>query len=100
MLTDRQADLLRFIYRYQLEHDGVSPDYREMMQHMGVTSRGTMLGFLRQLEQRMFIERLPAAKRAISIKRLPDRIEPDLLEQMAAKLIGAGYAVTRPGQPT
>lgn len=65
-VTEKQANLLRYIKGYQAAH-GHSPCYREMAEGIGVTSKGAVARLLDGLEERGSIRRLPNRERAIQI---------------------------------
>jgi repressor LexA len=103
-LTDRQKQAYEFICAYAAEH-GHTPKLREIAEHLGIRSRGTVHRYVQALEQAALIEiepgrargiRLSAAKHAerrkyclplmgriaagLPIEAIPDEDEIDLSE--------------------
>lgn len=76
-LTEKQADLLRFIAGFQAAR-GYSPTFDEMADGLGLKSKGCVARLADGLEERKAIRRLPDRARAIevlvpvSIPRAPD----------------------------
>ncbi|HEY8604693.1 hypothetical protein [Tsuneonella suprasediminis] len=77
-LTPRQMDVLRFIAGYLEASGGIAPNYRQIGEACGYSSRAQIFRTLRRLEVRGCIRRLPARHQAIevltnvSIPRGPD----------------------------
>ena len=68
--ADHRAALLRFIWGYQVAHDGVSPNVRQCARGIGVsTSKGFRL--LLRLEDEGAIRRLAGRACAIEVLRKP-----------------------------
>jgi repressor LexA len=69
MPTDRERQTLEFIRGY-MARTGVAPKLREIADHLGIRSRGTVHRYLRSLEQQHLIE--IDADRARGIRLQPD----------------------------
>ena len=87
MLTQRQLQLLRFIYAYVAEH-GVPPSFDEMRAALKLRSKSGIHRLISGLEERGYIRRLAYRARAIEILKPP-------LEMAGAKAVAPG--VTREG---
>lgn len=87
MLTQRQLQLLRFIYAYVAEH-GVPPSFDEMRAALRLRSKSGIHRLISGLEERGYIRRLAYRARAIEILKPP-------LEMAGAKQPPQG--VTREG---
>ena len=70
MLTQRQLQLLRFIYSYASEH-GVPPSFDEMRAALGLRSKSGIHRLITGLEERGYIRRLAYRPRAIEILKPP-----------------------------
>lgn len=70
MLTERQKEVLEFIYDFQVSTGGVSPSFADVAARMGSRSVGNAAQILRQLEERGFIRRLHNRARAIEVVKL------------------------------
>lgn len=66
-LTRRQKDILDFLTAYR-ESEGLFPTLREIGEHFGISSFGTIHKHLHQLEQKGFIRRERHSSRAIEIE--------------------------------
>ena len=55
-LTDKQAAVLKFIEKHQLEY-GKSPTLREMREHFKVSSDNSVLKHVKALEEKVFLEK-------------------------------------------
>ena len=66
MLTDRQADTLAFIRAYTARH-GTAPKLREIADHLGISSHGTVHRYVRALADQGLISVAPARSRGIRI---------------------------------
>lgn len=66
-VTPRQRELLNFIGDYIVEHNGVSPNYDDMRQHLGVASKSAVNRLLVALEDRGLIRRKKNMARAIVV---------------------------------
>ncbi len=79
-LTHRQAEMLRFIDRYQRETRGVSPSYQEMRVFMGLSAKSGVARIIDALVERGFITRIKHRNRSIKILRMPDdrEVEPPI----------------------
>jgi repressor LexA len=67
-LTERQKEILEFIHAYQAER-GVSPTHREICDHFGYSSYGTVYKHLRLLQEKGYIRRDWNQKRGIELAR-------------------------------
>jgi repressor LexA len=83
-LTKRQKELLDFIRSYRSEH-GISPTQREIREHFGLSSFGTIQKHLKRLEEKGALAREWNRSRGISpaIER-PSSREVGLLGYVAA----------------
>ena len=76
-LTKRQSECYDFICRYMKEKS-ISPTLSEICEAMNTTSRSNAHNFLRLLEQRGYITRLPHRARSIAIVAEVDTEMPRL----------------------
>lgn len=82
MLTDRQRQTLNFIRSY-LDENGYAPKLKEIADHLGITSRGTVHRYIRALEDDGHITVMRDHARGIKLKDTePER--PDSPEDEAA----------------
>ncbi len=65
-LTERQRDILNFIREFQREHD-VAPTHREICDHFGFSSYGTVYKHLSLLEKKGLIRRDWNQKRGVEV---------------------------------
>jgi repressor LexA len=65
-LTERQRDILNFIKEFQSEH-GVAPTHREICDHFGFSSYGTVYKHLSLLEKKGLIRRDWNQKRGVEL---------------------------------
>jgi repressor LexA len=65
-LTERQRDILEYIRAYQQEH-GVAPTHREICDHFGFSSYGTVYKHLSLLESKGLIRRDWNQKRGVEV---------------------------------
>jgi repressor LexA len=91
VLTQRQLQLLQFIYEYASEH-GVCPSFEEMRCALKLRSKSGIHRLISALEERGYIRRMPHRARALDIVRTPSpplarRSAPDVATAEAA---GAG----------
>ncbi len=70
MLTQRQLQLLRFIYAYMQEH-GVPPSFDEMRAALRLRSKSGIHRLISGLEERGYIRRLAYRARAIEVLKPP-----------------------------
>lgn len=70
-LTNRQAQCLGFIHRYQLANAGISPKYEEIATGLGLSSKSQVGRLIDELEDRGALRRLPGRARAITIIAKP-----------------------------
>ncbi len=87
MLTQRQLQLLRFIYAYVQEH-GVPPSFDEMRAALRLRSKSGIHRLISGLEERGYIRRLAYRARAIEVLKPP--LE---MTRAAAELAGSGNVV-------
>jgi len=67
-LTDKQKQVLKFIYR-RIKTDHLPPTIREIAQHFGFSSTGTVRDYLRALVQKGYIRTSAHKSRAIELVR-------------------------------
>lgn len=76
-LTERQADVLRFIREYHYNY-GFAPTVREIGEHLGIRSTNCINGHLQALERRGEVLRWPGrfgmAVTRDQVRRLRERI--------------------------
>ena len=65
--TSRQAELLHYLERYIVDHDGVAPSFEEMKEHMGLSAKSGGHRLLAALEERGKIRRIANRARAIEV---------------------------------
>ena len=77
MLTQRQHQLLQFIYGYLRDH-GVPPSFEEMRAALRLKSKSGIHRLITGLEERGYIRRLAYRARALEVLRLPNgaRVDP------------------------
>jgi repressor LexA len=77
VLTQRQHQLLQFIYGY-LRDRGVPPSFEEMRAALRLKSKSGIHRLITGLEERGYIRRLPYRARALEVIRLPNgaRVTP------------------------
>jgi repressor LexA len=68
VITDRQKELLQFIYEYTRD-TGYPPSFEEMRKDLGVSSNQTLLDHIKKLEERGLIKREGSAR---SVKIMPE----------------------------
>ena len=74
-LTERQRDILNFIREFQKEHD-VTPTHREICDHFGFSSYGTVYKHLSLLEKKGLIRRDWNQKRGVELVDKPETAPP------------------------
>jgi repressor LexA len=74
-VTERQRDILNFIKEYQKEN-GVAPTHREICDHFGFSSYGTVYKHLSLLEKKGLIRRDWNQKRGVELVEKEERREP------------------------
>lgn len=94
-LTFRQQQVLTFIQNRSAEQ-GFWPSIREIQEEFGFKSTNAVVGHLRALERKGFIDRRPHQARAFSLKTPPsqkpsDGSEMDIVEIPVMGNIAAGY---------
>jgi repressor LexA len=90
-LTERQRDILQFIREYQ-EQRGVAPTHREICDHFGFSSYGTVYKHLSLLEKKGLIRRDWNQKRGVELveKQTPVEAPPGVRELPLFGVIAAG----------
>ena len=90
-LTERQRDILQFIREYQ-EERGVAPTHREICDHFGFSSYGTVYKHLSLLEKKGLIRRDWNQKRGVELveKQSPAEAPPGVRELPLFGVIAAG----------
>lgn len=66
MLTDRERETYDFVCAYKARH-GVSPKLREIAEHLGIQSRGTVHRYIKTLEDEGLISIEPERSRGIRL---------------------------------
>ena len=66
IITDRQKELLQFIYEY-VKDTGYSPNFEEMREYLDVVSNQSVLGLLKKLEANNFIRKDNSIARSVKI---------------------------------
>jgi repressor LexA len=74
-LTERQLGILNFIKEFQSER-GVTPTHREICDHFGFSSYGTVYKHLSLLEKKGLIRRDWNQKRGVELVEQPEQREP------------------------
>jgi repressor LexA len=75
-LTERQRDILNFIRDFQKERGGVAPTHREICDHFGFSSYGTVYKHLSLLEKKGLIRRDWNQKRGVELVEQPGEARP------------------------
>jgi repressor LexA len=75
-LTERQRDILNFIREFQKEWGGVAPTHREICDHFGFSSYGTVYKHLSLLEKKGLIRRDWNQKRGVELIEQPGEARP------------------------
>src|SRR4030081_2600058 len=89
-LTERQRDILQFIRDFQQEHD-VAPTHREICDHFGFSSYGTVYKHLSLLEKKGLIRRDWNQKRGVELVDKPAaETPPGVRERPLFGTIAAG----------
>lgn len=90
-LTERQRDILKFIQEYQEEH-GIAPTHREICDHFGFSSYGTVYKHLSLLEKKGLIRRDWNQKRGVELvdKQKPAEAPAGVRELPLFGVIAAG----------
>src|SRR5687768_18430926 len=70
-LTERQRDILNFIRDFQKER-GIAPTHREICDHFGFSSYGTVYKHLSLLEKKGLIRRDWNQKRGVELVEKPE----------------------------
>lgn len=71
-LTERQRDILNFIRDFQKERGGIAPTHREICDHFGFSSYGTVYKHLSLLEKKGLIRRDWNQKRGVELVEKPE----------------------------
>jgi len=100
-LTPKQAKTLAFIGAYVRENDGVSPTFAEIMEAVGIGSKGEVHRMVSALEVRGHIRRLYHRARAIEVlsPAAPGKTADDVAATITGRLWArkeAGIPITRP----
>lgn len=66
MITAKQRKCLAFIDR-EIRDSGVCPSYHEIAAHMGISSKENVQRYLKSLEERNAISRIPKKARSIEV---------------------------------
>src|SRR4026207_794593 len=74
-LTERQRDILNFIRDFQKER-GVAPTHREICDHFGFSSYGTVYKHLSLLQKKGLIRRDWNQKRGVELVERPEDAAP------------------------
>src|SRR6185295_7907810 len=74
-LTERQRDILNFIKEFQKER-GVTPTHREICDHFGFSSYGTVYKHLSLLQKKGLIRRDWNQKRGVELVEQPEEAAP------------------------
>lgn len=82
-LTERQRDILNFIREFQKER-GVAPTHREICDHFGFSSYGTVYKHLSLLEKKGLIRRDWNQKRGVEVVDQEPAAEPRRVEPRSA----------------
>ena len=70
MLTEKQHELLKYIYQ-RVTENGISPSYDEMKLAVNLHSKSGIHRLVNALEERGYIRRLPNRARALEIIKHP-----------------------------
>lgn len=97
MLTDRQQQTFDFICRYAQRH-GVTPKLREIAEHLGISSRGSIHRYLRAIAEAGWIAIEPDRARGIRLLA-PPQTEDNAHSLPLLGRIAAGHPIEAiPGQ--
>ena len=89
-LTPRQADILRFIYDFGLEH-GYAPSLEEIGRRFGLSSLATVHKHLTNLQEKGFIKR--AWNRSRTVELVPSRLGGRAVELPLLGYVAAGSPI-------
>jgi repressor LexA len=97
VLTQRQHQLLRFIYDY-LRERGVPPSFEEMREALKLKSKSGIHRLITGLEERGHISRLPYRARALEVLRLPPGLAPAAggEESLGPNVVRGPFALSPP----
>lgn len=87
MLTDRQRQTLDFIRAYTADH-GYSPKLKEIADHLGIQSRGTVHRYIRALEEADLIRVARDRSRGISLADKPAEPQAQHAGEVGLPLLG------------
>jgi len=95
-VTERQRDILNFIRQYQNE-EGVAPTHREICDHFGFSSFGTVYKHLSLLQQKGLIQKDWNQKRGVVVVDEPRESREESADSQVRELPLLGYiAAGRP----
>lgn len=83
-LTERQRDILNFIRDFQKER-GVAPTHREICDHFGFSSYGTVYKHLSLLQKKGLIRRDWNQKRGVELVEQPEQSSPQQTNDPASE---------------
>ena len=96
-LTERQKEILEYISQYQAER-GISPTQREIRDHFGYSSYGTVYKHLRLLQEKGFLQRDRNQKRGLQLVRAATEAETTSTVPFLG-LIAAGHPIETLSEP-
>lgn len=70
-MTQKQAEVLAFILRYQRTHKGATPSYDDICRHIGIVARSTVSRHVDGLARQGLLRRRYNAKRDIEVIKFP-----------------------------
>src|ERR1051325_1489554 len=91
-LTERQRDILQFIREFQKER-GIAPTHREICDHFGFSSYGTVFKHLSLLEKKGLIRRDWNQKRGVELVEKDPETPPGVRELPLFGYIAAGRPI-------
>jgi len=96
-LTRRQQQIVDFIERSQWE-DGVSPSFREIAEHFGFASVGTVVGHVRALRKKGVLPNAPRQARSLRVQSPLALLRKRVVDIPLFGSIPAGFAEDRQQQ--
>jgi repressor LexA len=96
-LTQRQQQIVDFIERSRREDD-VSPSFREIAEHFGFQSVGTVVGHVRALRRKGVLPHAPRQARSLHVQSPLTRLRQRLADIPLFGSIPAGFAQDRQQQ--
>jgi repressor LexA len=96
-LTQRQQQIVDFIERSQRE-DGVSPSFREIAEHFGFGSLGTVVGHVRALRKKGVLPHEPRQARSLRVQSPLALLRKCVVDIPLFGSIPAGFAEDRQQQ--